>query len=519
MGGWANIALCALAALGIVLGAGYFVVLEGKTALGKKVQDWIWEEQVSQMAVYKADFAGSVTYTDSGSFTFVPSKIAKKYGTTDQAELDEIDSQYGFTLKDVSAGTTATGYFNFENTNDLKGYGWFDGKFVNNGKSYEAQLNAKLVNNMLFSRYDYNANVAQMVSRLDSAADPDKGQWIRETDQYSVDQFISELKQLVTDSQQGIGGITQEQKDILKNYRLLKIKDFKGLETINGKSTMHYSLELNKPKFKALVKDYILKDVTELTDSQKKKLTDSIVKKVNINEYEIWIGATDRKIYKYNLSVDMISLAKSLEKINSAILKGTFDDVTEGSQGSARDAKRVSDVRQMATAAELYYDDHGSYPKGKNGAPQDVEEYIFDLPKAPTPADGSCSKSDNTYKYVQTKSGNGFEITFCLGEDAGYLKKGKRTMTESGFKESDYSTGGSTTNASDKEMYDKLIKLWDSLPFKATLSVNYNVFDYDINKSVWPPNPYKDRSSYYYPMMSGKVLGAWDSIEDKIETK
>lgn len=31
-------------------------------------------------------------------------------------------------------------------------------------------------------------------------------------------------------------------------------------------------------------------------------------------------------------------------------------------RAQARDAKRVSDIRQLATALDLYYDDHGAYP-------------------------------------------------------------------------------------------------------------------------------------------------------------
>ena len=529
----AKIAVASLASLAVIMGAAYYVVIEGKTALGAKVQDWIWEDQINQMTNYKADFAAKVTYTDKGTFTFTPSKLGKKFElSTDKAELEQWDREYGFTLKNLSANMGLTGFFNFENFQNAKGFAWITTQVKNNDKSYDAKLDTKLVNHMLFTRYDYNENIQALIRKYESNyQDPYKNVWVKESDQQSVQQFLDDMKQILTDAEQGNNGLTYEQQQALKNYRLLKIKKFVGMETINNQSTLHYRLDLNRTRMKAFIEEQLLTDIPDMTDSQRKKLADAIAKKMNIQKYDIWIGANDRKIYKYDLSVDMLSITKMLSKLQKDLLAGKYDELSGVGEPAVtettRDAMRASHFRQIETALMLYHDEHGSYPVSKKGVPQDFDDYFYEYPVAPTPPDGGCTKSSNTYYYTQTRSGQGFTLTACLGADTSGYRKGKIVATENGV-DGKYLTEDDNEGYNPYEDYpsyqmtdeefDMLYKFIKGLPFDATLQLSYDVFDYNADKPVWPANPYAERQRYnYYGEVENYLMKSWGKAEEMLK--
>ncbi len=119
----------------------------------------------------------------------------------------------------------------------------------------------------------------------------------------------------------------------------------------------------------------------------------------------------------------------------------------------SRDSRRLTDVRQVGTAMELYLNDYKTYPtagaggvvlnalqSGPTGGPPLTPTYLPNIPLAPTPADGSCATTgyySNQYWFVANGQGNAsvatFAITFCLGGPAGKLLGGTHTLTNSGF--------------------------------------------------------------------------------------
>jgi len=120
-----------------------------------------------------------------------------------------------------------------------------------------------------------------------------------------------------------------------------------------------------------------------------------------------------------------------------------------GARAKARDAKRLADMRQMASAMELYFNDINGYPTAAahtfsgitwGSQPYLNPNYIGKIPIEPTPADGTC-KSDgtqgsNSYYWVATNSGtltNTYTITFCLGAATGGYSAGPHTLTPSGI--------------------------------------------------------------------------------------
>ena len=108
------------------------------------------------------------------------------------------------------------------------------------------------------------------------------------------------------------------------------------------------------------------------------------------------------------------------------------------SRAKARDAKRISDIRQLQGAFELYYSDQviPGYPGTPGGVPRVLDStvlgasYIAAIPQAPRPFDqdsqGECNDLRNEYTYapfseyggIPCDGGNAcgwYVLRFCLG--------------------------------------------------------------------------------------------------------
>ena len=115
--------------------------------------------------------------------------------------------------------------------------------------------------------------------------------------------------------------------------------------------------------------------------------------------------------------------------------------------GSARqkanDAKRLSDIKQVQTALELYYTDHNSYPTttaayvnlGDDNRKCLNSTLGFTTDNCDTPYMGLVPKDPTTNVFYQYKSvtGTSYIITGSLDVGAGGFGKGNVTATESGM--------------------------------------------------------------------------------------
>lgn len=104
----------------------------------------------------------------------------------------------------------------------------------------------------------------------------------------------------------------------------------------------------------------------------------------------------------------------------------------------ARDAKRVSDVRQIMTALELFFNSNNRYPPGAADRPVLTEgspalsTFLQAYPSYPAPAnDGGCGAAQ--YAYVQGTAGGSYTLTFCLGRGTGSLEAGHHTASQDGI--------------------------------------------------------------------------------------
>lgn len=106
----------------------------------------------------------------------------------------------------------------------------------------------------------------------------------------------------------------------------------------------------------------------------------------------------------------------------------------QGARAKARDAKRISDIRQIQTALELHFNDFSAYPSevlpgGTIG--EGASTYMLVVPQGPTPADGSCSSTE--YVYQQLDGGRSYYIQFCLSGNTGSLGAGVKCASPMGI--------------------------------------------------------------------------------------
>lgn len=120
-----------------------------------------------------------------------------------------------------------------------------------------------------------------------------------------------------------------------------------------------------------------------------------------------------------------------------------------------RDAKRVGDMRQMMTALDQYYIQHGVYPTGTASIGPDgallsdsgtfngtlepmIPAYLPIIPESPNPADGNCGntsgRGNNNYWYEVNDVADTYTLTFCIGKDSESWPSGIRSAGPNGVK-------------------------------------------------------------------------------------
>ncbi|TSC66430.1 MAG: general secretion pathway protein G [Candidatus Doudnabacteria bacterium Gr01-1014_77] len=116
-------------------------------------------------------------------------------------------------------------------------------------------------------------------------------------------------------------------------------------------------------------------------------------------------------------------------------------------RAKSRDAKRLADVRQLATALELYYNDNNAYPtqaaaavvtQGGTTLNVLVPNYVGALPTSPAPAEANCTGTgtsqtlNNSYVYLSA-SGATYALSFCLGGTTGGYAAGTHSVSPAGI--------------------------------------------------------------------------------------
>jgi len=124
---------------------------------------------------------------------------------------------------------------------------------------------------------------------------------------------------------------------------------------------------------------------------------------------------------------------RPLSDFNEKLLNEIEEKVKQDKEGSTQsnannDIKRVSDMRELYSALELYYNDFDSYPLKvtpgtalSNGG----TTYMAVIPSNPTPwNEGICPSPGSNYIYTPSATGASYSLTFCLGSEIGNFTPG-----------------------------------------------------------------------------------------------
>lgn len=109
----------------------------------------------------------------------------------------------------------------------------------------------------------------------------------------------------------------------------------------------------------------------------------------------------------------------------------------------SRDARRISDVKQIQTALEMYYNLADQYPAAiATTAPAIAyasTTFLTLRPEAPTPPDNPgndtepCDDTNNPYVYEVGENNATYTLTYCLGGETGGVPSGVNIATPAGI--------------------------------------------------------------------------------------
>jgi type II secretion system protein G len=116
----------------------------------------------------------------------------------------------------------------------------------------------------------------------------------------------------------------------------------------------------------------------------------------------------------------------------------------------ARDARRVSDIKQIQTALELYYLDQNTYPNltidtaidgrclSANGFAASCTDpvYMAVVPENPKPYNDHTECTTEYASYVYSRQSNrSYTLKYCVGADIGQISAGAHVATPAGIVE------------------------------------------------------------------------------------
>lgn len=138
------------------------------------------------------------------------------------------------------------------------------------------------------------------------------------------------------------------------------------------------------------------------------------------------------KKYSHVLGFTLVELMVVIAIIG--ILATLIMVTLDNTKSTARNTRRLADVKQLQLALKMYYNDNGFYPTaitaGSSIALKGVN-YLLRVPENPKPwNDGSCPNQD--YQYRQFENGQRYSITFCVSDATDDLSKGSKMATANG---------------------------------------------------------------------------------------
>ncbi len=316
-----------------------------------------------------------------------------------------------------------------------------------------------------------------------------KGKWFEiETTEDEEDDFMEFLNDFFGgDAEEGkekFDKLVKNIEDYLDKNDLIVIEERLHDEKVNDVKCYHYATKVDKNTTKEIKKmmwDFMkeetfleeLKDDDEFEDLE--DFVEQLDKVISDIDVELWVGKKDfylhKMKFKFKLDFSELEMPEDFDEIKldiTADVNGEFEfydmnkeviieepedaqSFTEfieereekmmgGPRKKSRNAKRISDVKQMQTAVELYYNDHDKYPKelipGESLEGEDEYEtrYMYYIPMNPLPSEGEC-EADFEYSYQVKDEGQSYELKYCVSEDVAGISEGHHTATPAGISE------------------------------------------------------------------------------------
>jgi len=312
-------------------------------------------------------------------------------------------------------------------------------------------------------------------------------QWII-IDEKSTEELLQNYKPELTEQLDNKNIKIQELVKIIKSNQPFSIEVVDKNDQSLGEAAYLYNLSLIREGFDQTVKDAIkliddperkadlLKEYENLTDDEWNKIKDlkiriwitkkdQTVRKISLDH--TLINETDYPISKIRiqLSLDLQALNKELvvdKPENTITVEEFMENLMKGPREQANNAKRISDIKQIQTALELFYVKNNSYPTAPEGLnlnsslsfcdPEGFVEnkdecrntvYMNTLPQDP---------ETGSY-YYKSVDGQDYEISFSLTQDIGNFKSGQKIATPNGISDAEQIL--KTTNDVDEKINEE----------------------------------------------------------------
>ncbi len=439
------------------------------------------------------------TFTQTGQNSIYNTKF--KLGYSDKGELDATTSQsFGFKLKDINLELEGSGYMDAENKDNPQTDSQISYSYSSGNTLVKTGVGFKVKDQILYINLSDNPILSLIGSELERANDGKKVEWIK------ID--LNEIQKQSGSAQSEVKFIQNvtspnfknDSQRIWEDTKLIKMESYLGKETLNGVTTLHFKNSLDKQALKTMANGYVDLLVKAIDEPSETKLDDvnllkdivaALIDKITIKEFEIWVGAKDFKRYRVHLVTNAPSVVSLIQTAGNFGVEGPLDNA----RSRSREAKRLADVRQIATALELYYNDKNHYPESKDGKPLDLTPtYIGILPQAAKPADGSCTDYYNDYWYEAKQGGNNYTLTFCLGGPVGGYSAGIAELSPSGIRDNiacpstqEQCNSGAPAADPNAEAKQQVKDFIDKLMFSAELKIDEDYSDYGKKSDISVP--------------------------------
>lgn len=436
------------------LAGAYIIVGMGKTSLGDKLQDHFWQKYLDSSSI-PAEHQLSYKYTDSGEYSFKPSSFSGVVPAGSGVDLSSMDEKFSFVLKDLSLAFDIAGFFNTTDITAPVMDATMNFKATEGGRNYEANVSMKANKEAYFAKYMLGKEMLDRISKLAGGEVSPKysGQWVKLAPNFFAEITPEEKKQFEAEY--------KKLTDSLRGKRLVNIKYLNGVTMLDGHLVAKYKMEFDKQAFKesylnalemSTANAALPAEEAKLFKSAVEKIVDTVLNKFEIDNFQVYIGLMDGKVYKSSVHSNAPSVTGTLALFDKKVKSQEFKDLISSfsNLGGGADSTRYSDTVKLEVALNLYSLQYDGYPAAdSSGHPVGLTPDFLSSPlKDVTPPSGKCTEFYNKYwystvgtpKFVLGPDGKqvavypDFNFTYCLGNGVEGIEGGNFIMSKSGVK-------------------------------------------------------------------------------------